>query len=855
MTMITPVKFYHETTCKCCKKDDLHINTHRTDFVGHEHANKFFNVIPRKYTLPDGNKIFIEDQRKTIKDLALQLMLKQGKDFFLNEYPEQCEHLQYFDIDAHIDDNTLQEIVFNIEALTNDGVVKVLQNTESKKIHLVLNVPACTARGSIRKKAINNYICKYLYENTEELQELFTYEKWHNDIFDGGAAGIRSAFSIKVSGGEVQKRDMYIPKYLIGTDIDKMTMDEKAIIVAEYSIYARSGATWCDETIEEFDAVEEETTTVISKKSKIDNYDAVQKTIKFGAENLKVNADTINDFLQLMSPTLAGKYQWREVLINVKTAATLCADFNPHYFLHVWSAQNKECYDKDGNDDRYNRLNVDETRAGHSLTWLSKRAMHAFYANPNLTRGDMGLAEIFADYARDKIKIVSDDEDCYLWNEEKRLWTHCNKKWIGNEVSRYLEKVINDTLKKFRGLKVVSADGFIKQSNKILTRVLSYRGAMDIVAKVSPLLEDKNFITSINLNPDLIPVRGGKVVDLSTGEVSIRMSTHNYTFECPIDIDNNNDNLAAVNGFMLDICGGDEDLLHYMRVALGYCMTGHITEKAVFVWWGEKGDNGKSTLMNLMKEVLGQYCKSASKSLFIKTTTDSKLTPEREVLKDTRLAIFSETSPDDALNDEVLKMASGDDPIRVNPKYRDEFEFMSYAKLIIATNHKPKINVCDDAMVRRVKFSPFLAKFVPKPVEPYERYRDVQLVRRMKTELLDAFFTWILQGTIEWYKTGLVDIPAVMREATKEYLNENDEIAEFLADETEEDCGKFVLLRVLYQQYCTWSKSRNQDAKGLKTFSRDLEKKYKKERRTPGQCFIGIRLKTYDDRGEMTLNI
>jgi putative DNA primase/helicase len=115
-----------------------------------------------------------------------------------------------------------------------------------------------------------------------------------------------------------------------------------------------------------------------------------------------------------------------------------------------------------------------------------------------------------------------------------------------------------------------------------------------------------------------------------------------------------------------------------LQVALGYSITGRVNEKAVFVWWGKKGDNGKSTLMNLLKLILGNYCKSASKCLFIKSKSDSKLTPECEVLKDTRLAVFSKMS--------------------------------AYSKLLIASNHKPAINISDSAMVRQVKFIPFLAK-------------------------------------------------------------------------------------------------------------------------------------------------
>jgi phage/plasmid-associated DNA primase len=194
--------------------------------------------------------------------------------------------------------------------------------------------------------------------------------------------------------------------------------------------------------------------------------------------------------------------------------------------------------------------------------------------------------------------------------------------------------------------------------------------------------------------------------------------------------------------------------------------------------------------MNLLKMILGSYCKSASKSLFIKTKSDSKPTPEREVLKDTRMAVFSETAAEDALNDEVLKMASGNDPIRVNPKYH--------------------------------------------------------LVWRMESDLLDPLFTWILDGAIHWYASGLVDIPAVMQKATKAYLNENDKIGEFLADETKPVEGQDIPSKGLYTKYCEWCRGRNAQPKGLKTFSQDMEKRFKKECRRMCQVFVGLRLKVAD---------
>lgn len=284
-----------------------------------------------------------------------------------------------------------------------------------------------------------------------------------------------------------------------------------------------------------------------------------------------------------------------------------------------------------------------------------------------------------------------------------------------------------------------------------------------------------------------------------------------------------------------------------MQVALGYCITGRVSEKAMFVWWGPKGDNGKTTLIELLELCLGSYCKSGSKCLFIKQKSDSKLNSEREVLKDTRLVALSETGADDALNEDILKMVSGNDTIRVNPKYRNEYEFRSYAKILIATNNKPNINVADEAMVRRVKFIPFLTKFVDNPVLPNERRRDGLLVDRMHDDLLSAFFTWILDGSVTWYKTRLVDIPTVMQRATEEYLAENDEIGEFIADEMELKADGFIYSAPLYDRYCEWCRRGKLTPKGKRTFPQEIERRFRKERTDKGQRFHGLTFKVVVD--------
>jgi len=690
-------KFFHNTRCAVCKADELHTNTHRTDFVGYEHGNRFFNVIPRLH-FQEGGSIAC-DPTPNLRDLAKSLMAAQGPHFMLNEYPEECDHRLYIDIDYNMPTHILCDIIEALESLMENGQVLTLRNTHSGKVHLVANVPVSTARGSDSKKAIMQYLAHYIYTEVP-MEALFDEKKWREEIFDP-AAGIRAAFSAKVQNGAIVGPDVYAPP---DCDVDSLSIDDKARIICEYSIYA----------------------PVTGTPAALSGFHNTAENIAQARVMREQNYKAADEYDQLAS------------------------DFDPAYFLHEWSAISAELYDRTGNDDRWARCLVLPPGAGEAITWLRNMAQVG-YAAPGLSRGDMGLAELFV-ASTSGIKIVG--AECYMWDDATKLWTLRDDGWIGNEVSRVLERIIDRRIALLNKLAFIDATADIKDCRAKKERVLSYRGSMDIVRKASPLLQDHDFITKINLQPDLLPARDATVIDLRTGEAAPRLQEHNFTFSCPIAVDR--DPAPAISG---EVYAGY--LLWRPRpVRLhaggpGLLLNGRVSEKAVFIWWGEHGDNGKSTVMNLMKKILGQYCKSASKSLFIKSRSDSKLTPEREVLKDTRLAVFSETAADDALNDEVLKMASGDDPIRVNPKYRAEFEFRSYAKLLIASNHKPGVNVSDAAMVRRLKFVPFLARFVLKPAAPHERVRDAGLVDRMEGDLLDALFTWLLDSCMRWYAGGL----------------------------------------------------------------------------------------------------
>jgi hypothetical protein len=122
-----PVKFYQEMTCQCCTAKEPCPNTYCMDFVGYQYANKFFNIISLKIQCQEGIAYKISDDMCYLQDLAARLMQQQGTNFFLNEYPEECKHYQFLDLDANISKDTLERIIISLQELSTEGEVQVLQ--------------------------------------------------------------------------------------------------------------------------------------------------------------------------------------------------------------------------------------------------------------------------------------------------------------------------------------------------------------------------------------------------------------------------------------------------------------------------------------------------------------------------------------------------------------------------------------------------------------------------------------------------------------------------------------------------------------------------------------------------------
>src|SRR5262245_12321485 len=103
----------------------------------------------------------------------------------------------------------------------------------------------------------------------------------------------------------------------------------------------------------------------------------------------------------------------------------------------------------------------------------------------------------------------------------------------------------------------------------------------------------------------------------------------------------------------------------------------------------------------------------------------------------------------------------------------DFWEFPPTHKLILCTNHKPKVRGNDHAIWRRLRLVPFVVTFA-------EEQQDKQLPEKLRAEA-EGILAWIVRGCLEWQRQGLGAAGAV-DSATREYRSEQDVVSAFIAE-------------------------------------------------------------------------
>ncbi|HWP23570.1 MAG TPA: phage/plasmid primase, P4 family [Candidatus Binatia bacterium] len=280
-------------------------------------------------------------------------------------------------------------------------------------------------------------------------------------------------------------------------------------------------------------------------------------------------------------------------------------------------------------------------------------------------------------------------------------------------------------------------------------------------------------------------------IDLRTGELRSHDPCDLITKLVPIDFDPGAESPTWLT-FLDTVFGGNAELIRFVQKAVGYSLTGSTREQVFFLLHGV-GQNGKSTFVNGVAEILGDYAQRTPTETLVAKRVDSSISNDLARLAGARFVAATEIDRGRRLAEGLVKQITGSDPITARFMHREFFEFNPTFKLWFAANHKPRISGTD-AIMRRVRLIPFRVK-----IEKVDR----NLFEKLRTERA-GILAWAVAGCIAWQREGL-EPPAEIVAANEAYRQESDFIAPFLRDRCVLAPSAEVLKGEFYAAFKAWA--------------------------------------------------
>lgn len=421
---------------------------------------------------------------------------------------------------------------------------------------------------------------------------------------------------------------------------------------------------------------------------------------------------------------------------------------------------------------------------------------------------ELGNAERIAHEYGHVIKYVS-DMGWMIWDGKR--WKIDNKKEI--------ERICNKVLRSMYKSEDEAEQKWARMCERRNIRMNSIKDLMPLVPGEREHFDQHKYL--LNLENGVLNLKDGKLQphDRELGLTKIINITFEENAECPTWLT-----------FLDQIFQGDKELIEYMQRLIGYSLTGEITEQImVFLIGG--GSNGKSTFINTIKDLMGEYGKQAKSDTFIKKK-ETGANNDIARLVGARFVSAIESEEGEKLSEAFVKQITGGEPVLARFLRQEYFEFIPEFKVFFTTNHKPVIGGLDEGIWRRVKLVPFNLQL------PREK-RDLKLPEKLSLEM-PGILNWAIEGCLKWQQDGLKE-PQIVTKSTGEYKEEMDILGPFMY----ECCftplieGVKIEAKELYQVYSNWCYKTGERQLGNRSFYRMLETKgFKKKKGTGNKTYI-----------------
>lgn len=445
-----------------------------------------------------------------------------------------------------------------------------------------------------------------------------------------------------------------------------------------------------------------------------------------------------------------------------------------------------------------------------------------------------------------KYKPNIQEKTGYIWIKETLLYKEYSSDEILDLVMKLSTEAIDNEIARLFG---ENSQCHSEENVQLMSQLGKYKSKTESIVymKQCKILMDvsdygsKHFLEMLDNYPTFCATRGGKMLNLETGEVVDRTSDMFFSFEYPVSYVPEQKENKCMDEFINDITLNDFNLKDYLFMKLGYGITGLTEDQKAYFLLGINGSNGKSTLMKFIEHCIGPHFITGVPSLIFKrkgsiprdleAPTNGKI-----FVKNARFVYIPEPHATDELNVSAFKILTGGETDYCKANGGKIVKNKIRYTLFISANRMPSIpdSSLDGALIRRTEIFPFVCKFVKKGdiTDPsYQKPLDAGFVNKALKDqnAMDYFFTLLVKGSIRYFskesktEEEMKDYteeekkkeqerpkrspkPDCVSVANQEYIEEKDSIQNFL----NECCditlleGDYELSADLFKSFSKW---------------------------------------------------
>jgi P4 family phage/plasmid primase-like protien len=410
-------------------------------------------------------------------------------------------------------------------------------------------------------------------------------------------------------------------------------------------------------------------------------------------------------------------------------------------------------------------------------------------------------------------------KDIYIFGEDNNWYNYENHKWnlIGQK-NPYLRSATENKLVEIYDKLMSYYKDNSQDKNKLKTlknvkttlgRADQKNNIMTELAEVFLLNKNKkrDFTKKLDSNNYIIGFDNG-VYDLKKFEFREGKPDDYITLSTGYDYqENHTEKYKDLLNFLEDIQPNKEER-DYMLTYLSIGLVGNLLE--LFTILTGSGRNGKSKLIELLKETMGDYFGSVQSQLFTRPRPDAN-SPDPGLLSllKKRIVMASEPEKNNKLNSGFIKFITGRDSTTLrNCHSNDMVDFTAKFITLLICNDIPECDDMDNAFTKRLRCINFPTEFVNEPTKDYQKKINVNINQNFDCWKLD-FILLLIDYYKKYSKTHELKTTDNILKWTNQYKENTDMYLLFLNENTEEKEGENIHCVTLYGEFKVWFLNNN----------------------------------------------